>query len=53
MTEIDYMEEPIVKASIITPTDYTGGSVMEFCQDRRGKYIDMTIFGGNKSCYTL
>ena len=23
-TEIDYMEEPIVKASIIAPTDYVG-----------------------------
>ena len=40
MTEIAYMEEPVVKASIITPTDYTG-AVMELCQDRRGKFIDM------------
>ncbi|MBE6071797.1 MAG: elongation factor 4 [Clostridium butyricum] len=40
MTEIDYMEEPIVKASIITPKDYVG-AVMELCQDRRGTYIDM------------
>ena len=39
-TEIDYMEEPIVKASIITPKDYVG-AVMELCQDRRGNYIDM------------
>ena len=39
-TEIAYMEEPIVKASIISPTDYVG-SIMELCQDRRGKYIDM------------
>ena len=28
-TEIDYMEEPIVKASIITPTEYVG-AIMEF-----------------------
>jgi GTP-binding protein LepA len=40
LTEIDYMEEPVVKASIITPKDYVG-SVMELCQDRRGVYIDM------------
>ena len=40
MTEIDYMEEPVVKASIITPKDYVG-AVMELCQDRRGTYIDM------------
>lgn len=39
-TEIDYMEEPVVKASIITPKDYVG-SVMELCQERRGIYIDM------------
>ena len=39
-TEVDYMEEPIVKASIITPKDYVG-AVMELCQDRRGTYIDM------------
>ena len=40
LTEIAYMEEPIVKASIITPTDYVG-AVMELCQERRGVYIDM------------
>ncbi len=32
--------EPIVKASIITPSDYVGG-LMELCQDRRGEFIDM------------
>lgn len=40
LTEVDYMEEPVVKASIITPKDYVG-AVMELCQDRRGVYIDM------------
>ena len=40
MTEIDYMEEPVVKASIITPKEYVG-AVMELCQERRGTYIDM------------
>ncbi|MBU3110459.1 translation elongation factor 4 [Clostridium lacusfryxellense] len=39
-TEISYMEEPIVKASIITPSEYLG-SVMELCQQKRGIYIDM------------
>ncbi len=38
--EIEMAAEPIVKASIITPTDYTGG-LMELCQDRRGTFIDM------------
>ena len=39
-TEINYMEEPIVKASIITPSEYLG-TVMELCQLKRGIYIDM------------
>ena len=38
--EIEIAEEPIVKASIITPTEYVGG-IMELCNDRRGVYIDM------------
>ena len=32
--------EPIVKANIITPTEFVGG-LMELCQDRRGEFIDM------------
>ena len=39
-TEIEYMEEPVVKASIIAPSDYVG-AVMELCQERRGTFIDM------------
>ncbi len=38
--EIDVAYEPIVKASIITPTEYVGG-LMDLCQDRRGNFIDM------------
>ena len=38
--EIDVAYEPIVKASIITPTEYVGG-LMDLCQDRRGVFIDM------------
>jgi GTP-binding protein LepA len=39
-SKIDHMEEPIVKASIITPTEYVG-AVMELCQNRRGYFKDM------------
>ncbi|KOA21248.1 elongation factor 4 [Clostridium homopropionicum DSM 5847] len=39
-TEIEKMEEPVVKAAIISPSDYVG-SVMELCQNRRGVFIDM------------
>ena len=38
--EIELSEEPIVKASILTPNDYVG-SIMQLCQDRRGTFIDM------------
>ena len=38
--EIATAYEPIMRASIITPTAYIGG-IMELCQDRRGVYIDM------------
>ncbi len=38
-TEIDYMEEPMVTASIMLPAEYMG-NIMELCQERRGKYIN-------------
>ncbi len=38
--EIEVAYEPIVKASVITPTEYVGG-LMDLCQDRRGVFIDM------------
>ena len=40
ITEIDYMEEPIVTASIMTPTEYVG-AIMELCQNKRGTFINM------------
>ncbi len=40
VAEIEYMEEPIVSASIMTPTDYVG-AVMELCQNRRGVFKNM------------
>jgi len=39
-TEIEYMEEPIVSVSIMTPTDYVG-TIMELCQNRRGTFKNM------------
>jgi len=39
-TEIESMEEPIVNASIMTPTDYVG-AIMELCQNKRGTFINM------------
>ncbi len=40
VTEIEYMEEPIINASIFTPPDYVG-AIMELCQYKRGVYKDM------------
>ncbi len=39
-TMIDYMEEPIVNAEIMVTKDFVG-SIMELCQERRGKYVSM------------
>ncbi|MCA0384033.1 MAG: translation elongation factor 4 [Firmicutes bacterium] len=40
VTEIQMMEEPIVKANIIVPNEYVG-NIMELCQSRRGDMIHM------------
>ena len=37
---IKSIEEPYVKASIMTPNDYVG-AIMELCQKQRGVFIDM------------
>ena len=39
-TEIDHIEERIVKADIMIPKDYVG-TIMELCQQRRGKLLGM------------
>ncbi len=39
-SEIKFMEEPMVKAEIILPSDYIG-TIMDLCQTRRGEYISM------------
>ena len=38
--EIDYMEEPVVKASVMTPAEYVG-NIMELTSERRGTFINM------------
>ncbi len=40
-TEIESIEEPIVKAEIYSPPEYVG-SVMELCQEKRGTFVDLT-----------
>ena len=46
--EINYMEEPMVKATIMVPKDYVG-NVMELCQERRGIYKDMTYMDASRA----
>ena len=52
--EIEYIEEPVVKASIFTPPEYVG-AIMELCQEKRGTYKDLTYLDKNrvKLNYTL
>ena len=45
--EIEYIEEPVVKASIFTPPEYVG-AIMELCQEKRGIYKDLTYLDTNR-----
>ena len=38
--EIDFIEEPMLRVSVVTPTDYTG-AMMDLCQTRRGEMQKM------------
>ena len=53
-TDIEYMEEPLVKAEIYSPPDYIG-SIMDLCQEKRGIFKDMTYLDEKrvKLLYTL
>ena len=37
-SEIEYMEEPVVKAEIMVTTEFIG-AIMQLCQERRGVYL--------------
>jgi GTP-binding protein LepA len=45
--KIKQVLEPMVKATILLPKDYTG-TVMELCQQRRGNMIDMQYLGEDR-----
>ncbi len=42
---VDYIEEPWVRATILTPQEYLGG-LLTLCEDRRGQQVEMTYAGG-------
>jgi GTP-binding protein LepA len=37
---IEAIEEPVIRATIITPNEYVG-AIMDLCQDRRGTHVDL------------
>jgi GTP-binding protein LepA len=47
LTEIDHIEEPIVKADIMIPNEYVG-NIMELCQERRGTLLHMEYVTENR-----
>lgn len=50
-SEIQTMEEPLVNAEIIVPTEYIG-AIMELCQERRGEYIGMDYLEETRAVLT-
>ena len=46
-TVMDYIEEPYIKAQIITPTDYIG-QIMTLCLGKRGVLIKQHYLTGNR-----
>ncbi len=44
---IDVAEEPVVRATLITPTEYIGG-LMDLCQERRGVFHDMKYLDADR-----
>lgn len=47
LTMIDHIEEPYIKASIITDTNYIG-TIMKLCLDKRGELIKQEYISGNR-----
>ncbi len=47
-SEIDYMEEPMVNADIMCPTEFIG-NIMELCQERRGTYKNTTYIDSTRA----
>ena len=46
-SDIDHMEEPIVKADIYSPPDYLG-QIMDLCREKRGTFLQMTYLDNNR-----
>ncbi len=46
-SEIEHMEEPIVKADIYSPPDYLG-QIMDLCREKRGTFLQMTYLDASR-----
>jgi GTP-binding protein LepA len=44
VVRIDFIEEPWIKATILTPDEYLGG-ILQLCNDRRGEQTELTYVG--------
>ena len=51
LTQVKEIQEPYVKASIMTPKEYVG-AVMDLCQSRRGIYLDLQYFDDTRMIAT-
>lgn len=47
--EIAYIEEPIAKTEIISPKEYVG-NIMQLCEERRGKFLNMKYLDNTRVC---
>ena len=47
VTKIDFIEEPWIKATILTPDEYLGG-ILGLCTERRGEQMELT-YAGNRA----
>ncbi len=46
-SEIEHMEEPIVKVDIYSPPDYLG-AIMDLCREKRGVFKEMNYLDANR-----
>ncbi|WP_420537456.1 translation elongation factor 4 [Fulvimarina manganoxydans] len=44
VVRIDHIQEPWIKATILTPDDYLG-NILQLCQERRGIQVDLSYVG--------
>ena len=46
--KLDHINEPFVKAEIISPSEYIG-NIMKLCTDRRGEFVNQTYLGTERA----